>query len=149
MKLSAYKTTQVHWGKSQANICKLLSRHGVQDVRFTLLESQGSIICEFNYLGEIDGHNTTFGVRVQVPIPSGRDAERLKNQAHRALFYYLKSKFEALSFGLVEFVKEFLPYLVIPTKTGTTTVYEAMGAKMKQGLIMKHFDAVPLLGDGK
>ncbi len=147
--LSAYKSTQIHWGKSQANIWKLLSKHGVKDVRFTMLESQGSIICEFNYCGEVDGKPNTFGVRIQVPIPQGRDSERLKNQAHRALFYYLKSKFEAMSFGLVEFVKEFLPYLVIPTKTGTTTVFEAMGEKMKKGLLMKHFDAVPLIGDGK
>ena len=46
------------------------------------------------------------------------------HQLYRALFYYLKAKFESLTFGFVEeyneaFVKEFMPYL-IADKQGRT-----------------------------
>ena len=52
-------------------------------------------------------------VKISVPEVS----EKNKNQLYRALFYYLKVKFESLTFGFVEeyneaFVKEFMPYLI-------------------------------------
>jgi len=148
---SSYRTTVVHWGKSQANILRLLASFDVVDVRFTMLDSRGEIICEFNYPTEMEGKDTVIGVRIKVPFPPpGRikDSERLKNQAHRALFYYLKTKFEALQFGLVEFIQEFLPHLVIADKSGHLgTVYQALGPKLKQSFIAGGQGNIPMLED--
>ena len=60
------------------------------------------------------------GVKISIPEVS----EKNKNQLYRALFYYLKAKFESLTFGFVEeyneaFIKEFMPYL-IADKQGRT-----------------------------
>lgn len=145
----SYRHTTVHWGKSQSDIMKLLLKFGIRDVRFTMLESRNEIICEFNYPTEIDGKTINFGVRVQIPIPDmGREKnkERVKNQTHRALFYYLKTKFEALSFGIVEFVQEFLPHLVMLDKQGrSATVYQMIGEQVKQGYITGKQEGVLLL----
>lgn len=148
---SSYRDTSVHWGKSQANILRLLARFGVVDVRFTMLDSRGEVICEFNYPTKLEGKDVVVGVRIKVPLPpAGRlkDTERLKNQAHRALFYYLKTKFEALQFGLVEFIQEFLPHLVIADKSGHRgTVYQALGPKLKQSFVDGVQGNIPMLED--
>ena len=146
---SSYRTTTVHWGKSQADIMRLLSKQGILDTRFTMLESRQEVICEFNYPCELEGKKVQLGVRIQVPLPGQgrmRDGDRIKNQAHRALFYYLKTKFEALQFGLVEFIQEFLPHLTIMDKSGRqATVYQMVGEKLKHGYITGTQAGVKLL----
>lgn len=135
----SYRTTTVHWSKSQTDIMKLLMKHGVQDVRFTTLQSRQEAFCEFNYPTQLEEKDVVIGVRIKVPLPPvGRlkDDERTKNQAHRALLYYLKSKFEALQFGLVEFIEEFLPHVTLMDKSGrSATVYQMLENKVKQGFI--------------
>ena len=135
----SYRHTTVHWGKSQADMLRLLSKHGVKDVRFTTLESQKCVICEFSYPTKMENKDVVLGVRIMAKLPEmGRlaDAERVKNQVHRALLYYLKTKFEALQFGLVEFVQEFLPHLVLMDKDGrSSTVYQQIGQQVKRGYI--------------
>ena len=101
--VKAYKQTSVNWGKSQAQIVKLLEQQNIQDTRFTFLQSRNELICEFNYPTRIENKDVLIGVRISLPVPKLRDMEQSKNQIHRALFYYLKTKFEALNFGLVEF----------------------------------------------
>ena len=137
--VQSYRHTTVHWGKSQADTLRMLSKHGVRDVRFTMLDSRQIIICEFSYPTKLEGKEVLLGVRIQIKLPSqGRlaDTERTKNQAHRALFYYLKTKFEALQFGLVEFVEEFLPHLTLIDKQGhSSTVFQMIGQKVKHGYI--------------
>jgi len=146
---SSYRSTTVHWGKSQANIMRLLSKHGVLDTRFTMLESRREVICEFNYPCQIESKNVNLGVRIQVPLPDegrNRDGDRIKNQAHRALFYYLKTKFEALDFGLVEFIQEFLPHLTLIDKQGRqATMYQMVEQKLKKGYITGTQSGVKLL----
>lgn len=131
----AYQHTSVGWGKSQADICKLLGKQGIKDTRFTMMESQGQLICEFNYPTEIEKKPVNIGVRILLPLPEAKDMEKAKNQIHRALFYYLKTKFEALNFGLVEFLQEFMPHLVIYNKRGgTSTLYQIVGPQYKKGI---------------
>ena len=126
-KLNSYKNTAVNWAKSQAQIGKLLDKVGIKDVRFTFMQSQQSVICEFNYPTEVDKKAVNIGVRIIVRLPDYSDEDKAKNQCHRALFYYLKSKFEALDFGLVEFVQEFMPHLIVYDKKGnTSTLYQTI-----------------------
>ena len=132
--VKAYKQTQVNWGKSQAQITKLLDQQGIIDVRFTFLQSQNSLICEFNYPTKIDDKDVSIGVRILLPIQ--RENEKAKNQIHRALFYYLKTKFEALNFGLVEFIQEFMPHLVVFDKKGQSkTLYQIISPQYKRGMV--------------
>ena len=135
-KLNAYKSTSVNWAKSQANIGKLLDKVGIKDVRFTFMASQGSIICEFNYPTIVDDKEVNIGVRIIVRLPESKNQEQSKNQVHRALYYYLKTKFEALDFGLVEFVQEFMPHLIVYDKNGgTKTLYQVIAPQYNKGLI--------------
>ncbi len=146
-KLSSYKHTAVNWAKSQAEIGKLLGKMGILDVRFTFMQSQESIICEFNYPTELEGKPLNMGVRIIVKLPPSKDPEQSKNQVHRALFYYLKTKFEALEFGLVEFVQEFMPHLVVFDKKGnSTTLYQAIAPQYKNGLISGDQKEIKMLG---
>ena len=132
MRTKAYKQTQVNWGKSQAQITKLLESQGVQDVRFTFLQSQNSLICEFNYPTELENKKVVAGVRILLPVPNN---DKARNQIHRALFYYLKTKFEALNFGLVEFIQEFMPHLIVFDKGVSKTMYQTIGPQYEKGLI--------------
>lgn len=59
--VSSYKTTKVHWGKSQANICKLLNQYGIKDIRFTFLSSRNELVCEFNYPTKIEDKEVSMG----------------------------------------------------------------------------------------
>jgi len=68
-----------------------------------------------------EGVELIIGVKISIPDVS----EKNINQLYRALFYYLKAKFESLTFGFVEeyneaFVKEFMEYSksnIIPLPT--------------------------------
>lgn len=134
--VKSYAKTSVNWGKSQANICKLLEKNGIEDVRFTYLSSSNELVCEFNYPSEMQNKKVNIGIRILLPLPKIDNKEQAKNQIHRALFYYLKSKFEAMNFGLVEFSQEFMAHLVIRDKTGNTkTLYQLIGQQYKDGLI--------------
>lgn len=132
----AYRKTTVPWGKSQADITKLLTKNDIHDVRFTFLNSRNELICEFNYPCKIEGKAVNAGVRIVVPIPQTKDPEQSKNQIHRALFHYLKTKFEALEFGLVEFIQEFMPHLIVYDKNGnTSTMYQIIKPQYSRGLL--------------
>ncbi len=134
--VESYKKTSVHWGKSQADIGKLLNKYGVLDTRFTFLQSRNELICEFNYPTVIEEKEICAGVRILLPVPNIQNSEQAKNQIHRALFYYLKSKFEALSFGLVEFMQEFMPHLIVTDKQGNSrTLYQIIGPQYNKGLL--------------
>lgn len=117
-KSKAYKNTKVEYVKSQIQINKLLAQNGILNFQHTMLDNSFDI----KFLKEltVDGKKIKVGVKVNVPEVE----EKNKNQLYRALFHYLKAKFESLTFGFVEeyneaFVKEFMPYL-ITDKEGRT-----------------------------
>ena len=89
-KLNCYSKTSVNWAKSQAQIGKLLDQVGVQDVRFTFMQSQKTIICEFNYPSDLEGKPVKIGVRIISKLKECKDEEQEKNRIHRILFNKLK-----------------------------------------------------------
>jgi len=146
--LKSYKQTKVDWAKSQVQITKLLEVQGIQDIRFTFLQSRNELICEFNYPTKIENKDINVGVRILLPIPD--NSEQAKRQIHRALFYYLKSKFEALNFKLVEFIQEFMPHLVIFDKQGNSrTLYQIISPQYKQGLISVNQGEIKMIEERK
>jgi hypothetical protein len=67
-----------------------------------------------------DGRSGNIPVRVVVPnVPP----EKL-NQYYRLLFWYVKSKFEAIDSGLVEFAEEFMAHLQITDRTGIGRLWD-------------------------
>lgn len=119
-KCKAYKNTKVDYIKSQVQIGKLLEGNGIYEKQFTDSLSEGKSQIIFIKELEFEGKKIKMGVSIRLPDVN----EKNRNQLYRALFYYLKAKFESLTFGFVEeyneaFVKEFMPYL-ITDKMGRT-----------------------------
>ena len=117
-KSKAYKNTKVDFIKSQMSINKILLQNGIKDVQHTQMANKSQIV--FMKELKIDDKSMKIGVKISLPDVTDRN----KNQLYRALFYYLKAKFESLTFGFVEeyneaFIKEFMPYL-IADKQGRT-----------------------------
>ena len=117
-KSKAYKGTKVNFIKSQMSINKILLQNGIKDVQHTQMADKSQIV----FMKELKVENKSMKIGVKISLPDVTD--RNKNQLYRALFYYLKAKFESLTFGFVEeyneaFVKEFMPYL-ITDKQGRT-----------------------------
>ena len=117
-KSTAYRNTKVHYIKTQTQINMLLNKNGIFQHQHTKMEDS----CDLKFLKnlEMDGKNVKVGIKITLPDVE----ERNMNQLYRALFYYLKAKFESLTFGFVEeyneaFVKEFMPYLIMD-KAGKT-----------------------------
>lgn len=117
-KSKAYKNTKVDYVKSQVCISKLLNQNGIKDIQHSSYQDKAQIM----FIKELKVEDKLMKVGVKIQIPEVSDKN--KNQLYRALFYYLKAKFESLTFGFVEeyneaFVKEFMPYL-IADKQGRT-----------------------------
>lgn len=138
-KSKAYKNTKVDFIKSQQQINGLLEKNGIAERQFTDSLEEGKSQIIFLKPLEFEGKRFKIGVKITVPSVS----EKTRNQLYRALFYYLKAKFESLTFGFVEeyneaFVKEFMPYL-ITDKAGRTVAdlilpkYASVLPNVKQG----------------
>ena len=121
-KSKAYKNTKVDYIKTQIQIGKLLENNGIVEKQFTdSLEQEKTQIVFIKPL-DFEGKKIKMGVKIIIP----NVVDKNRNQLYRALFYYLKAKFESLSFGFVEeyneaFVKEFMPYLVVDRQGRTTS----------------------------
>lgn len=144
---SAYKTTSVYWGKTQADIMKMLNSLGIDQIRFTSLNDR--FVLEF--MAHLDERTIPRAVRIVIPlrtkttdIPDKRNKEL--NIIHRILFNHLKAKFIAIGNGLTEFEQEFMSHLVITDNKGqSTTMGEALLPQYENNLENKK----PfMLGDG-
>lgn len=146
---NAYKSTDVHWAKSQTKIMEMLNQLGIDQIRFTSLEDR--FILEF--MAHIDERSIPKAVRIITPLrvrknddPTKRNKEL--NIIHRILFNHLKAKFVAIGNGLTEFEQEFMSHLVITDKSGrSTTMGEALLPQYEKNLEDKTMPKF-LLGDG-
>lgn len=138
--IKAYKTTKVNWARTQAQIVELLAKKGIQDIQFTFLSAgkankekitteEKSSVLDFRFI--IPYSPKGIGIRIVVP----NIKEENRNQMHRLLLWYLKSKFEAVDSGLVEVIQEFLPHLVVQDKEGRIgTMFQIIGPQYLKGL---------------
>jgi hypothetical protein len=133
----AFAATEVKFEKSMAAVEAILGKHGIRESRYTHLrpsrlansvsdekpEAQGSIVYEF-----VGGVNETRrGVRVSVgyrPVNTGykKPGGTSEEMAARALYWYLKAKFDSIDYGIEDFDVAFMPHLV--TSIGTTFAEE-------------------------
>ncbi len=131
LKIKNYRGTEVHWGKSQSQIMQMLADRDIRDVQFTNISWEtatqaGLEMDKGNYAIMLlfqknmrlpDSSSGKIPVRIIIPNIDQNDARAL-NQYYRLLHWYLKTKFEAIDTGLVDFAEEFMPHLQITSPTG-------------------------------
>lgn len=145
---NAYKGTDVHWSKSQTQICKMLNQLNIFDIRFTNLKEKFAL----EFLVTID-EGKPRAVRIVVPITYQGDDENKRekefNILHRILANHLKAKFIAIGRGLTEFEQEFMSHLIITDKMGNSrTMGEALLPQYRNNLESGENKDFKLLGDG-
>jgi len=112
-----YKTTTIAKGKTYGDIIGLLEQHGIQDYQWTRL--QGTDQLAFPLKVKRKDMEQRFLVKLTVPrlmYPKshgrGRNAPKtityLENVSWRIFWWHLKSKLEAIEFGISDEVKEFM-----------------------------------------
>lgn len=115
-----YEDTEVHYTTTKAQIECLLKTYGVKGVRWTSVEGQDDVL-EFVVEVEVRGAKKAVGMKVSPPhifnlkrVKGFKDPQPTENinQEYRLLFYWLKSKIEAVSWGLTSIEKEFLSDIV-------------------------------------
>lgn len=128
--MKSYAGTNVHWGKSQSDMLKLLKKYDITDVQFTNIGYETAINAGLVMQKDTTAIMLLFQKRVQledgrsgnipvrVVIPNVPEDDKKLNQYYRVLYWYLKSKFEAIDTGLVEFAEEFMAHLQIEGKNG-------------------------------
>ena len=136
-----YADTSVPASQSRADIDSLLKKIGVVAIQWT--ETPNSIqgkecpILQFAVVRVLRGMEQKFIVRLQAPlltISKGRGYDRKfmpnLNASMRLLFWYVKTKAEAIEYGLEDFVEAFMPRILVSLPDGTTgTMAEALKAK--------------------
>lgn len=146
----AYKSTDVHWGKTQTKIMEMLSELGIEQTRFTSLADRFAL--EF-VVKETDVAIPR-AVRIVVPLktkpsdePRRRNGEL--NTIHRILLNHLKAKFIAIGTGVTEFEQEFMSHLVVTDKDGKSTTLGESVLPQYHKIISGEGQDFNLLGDGK
>ena len=138
MKTKSYKNTNINWTRSQGLILKLLESREIQEIRFTQLS------WETIHTAGVTMEKDTYALMIEFLklVPSGKipirifvpnlvnNNEKLRNQAYRVLFWYLKTKFEAIDTGLVEFEQEFMPHISLGKGNGLMNVFYAFKQKI-------------------
>jgi len=133
-RIRAYHDTEVNFAKSQAQINKLLNEHEIYDIQYTSISydtalasgltmergTQAIMLVFQKHVKLPNGQSGNIPVRVVVPNVA---PERL-NQYYRLLYWYVKSKFEAIDSGLVEFAEEFMAHLQITDRTGIGRLWD-------------------------
>lgn len=116
----AYEETRVSVPQTQAYIQNLLKKFNVKATRFTSYPSYATL----EFAREI-GKDQLVGYRINVKPKvresssnASRELDRAERQVWRVVYWWLKSKLEAIEFGLVEFEQDFLPYMLLRDDQG-------------------------------
>ncbi len=139
-----FKGTQVDPADSMAEISKLLKKYGARPVQWT--EEGENYQLRFGIMVEIENERREFAIQLTPPSFSRRVKTYDKKlqryiqenvldsrRGLRLLFFYLKSKLEAIAYGLIDAQEEFLSQIAIP-QLGKT-VYEVIKPALKSGEI--------------
>ena len=119
-----YMDTAVPYERTKAEIEILLKSYGIKNIRWTTLEGQDDTL-EFIIEAEVQGVKKQLGVAVRPPHIvikkklHGKlvDTENI-NQEYRLLFHWIKSKIEAVVWGLSTIEKEFLSEVLMKLPNG-------------------------------
>ena len=111
-----YKGTDITRGKTYGEVIGLLEQHGIKDYQFT--KFQGTDVLAFPL--KIKRRDVELGFMVKLTVPRlmypiyagrGRREKKityLENESWRIFWWHLKSKLEAIEFGISDEVREFM-----------------------------------------
>jgi len=127
-----YADTSVPASRSRGDIDDLLKKMGAIAIQWT--ETPASIqgkecpILQFAISCILNGVEQKFVVRLQAPfleITKGRGHDKKimpnMNASMRLLFWYVKSKAEAIEYGLEDFIEAFMPRILVSLPDGRST----------------------------
>ena len=112
-----YKTTIITKGKTYGEIVGLLETHGIKDYQWTRYQETDQLAFPIHI--ERQDIQQAFMVKLTVPrlyypkrVGKGRTSPKkmtyLENVSWRIFWWHLKSKLEAIEFGISDQVKEFM-----------------------------------------
>lgn len=126
MDTKAYQTTSTSVSKSQENIRQILAKYGADGVQFS--EDWKGMVLLIRFLYSIK--DIQYSVLFKIPIPkaeaqspTGRARkpiqliklqEQLERGIWRAAFWAIKSRMEAVDFGIETFQEAFLSHFEVP-----------------------------------
>jgi hypothetical protein len=119
-----YETTTVSVGASQESIEKLLEKHGITKTQWT---SDKETLVQLAFIYESSGRKIAF--RIAIPYLTkkvGRNKEEvrvLRESTMRMLFYFIKSKLEAIKFGIESIEEAFLAHIIVDSNRTLKDVY--------------------------
>src|SRR4030042_327914 len=117
-----YQDTAVSTGRTQEQLDALLQKRGIHVTRWTAFPD----LIRFEFQPKKEG----IAYRVEIKVEAGynaRESEQIRRAAYRTLFWYVKSKFEAMDAGLADLEREFMPYMITgPDRVFFQEVAEAM-----------------------
>jgi hypothetical protein len=156
-----FKNTTIDWGRSQGDIIKLLEERGIKETRFTNIgydtairagiemeKNSSAIMLEF--MKPITLSGGTGGILpVKMIIPNIPNDEKLRKQAYRIFWHYLKNKFIGIDSGLIEFEQEFMPHIALGKSGGIGNMWTAFKKNMLPQIISGQKSDINLLEEPK
>lgn len=157
-----YSDTVIPYARSKADIEGLLKVYEAKAVRWTedFADPNSLPILEFIMEVEVRGVKRQLGFRMQPPVlmhhkrintQYGLRSANIPNKdaSLRLMWWYLKSKLEAVSYDLQSFEKEFLSHVITALPSGETTTIgetaEIMISQPSSDYILPSFDIKPPL----
>ena len=142
-----YATTSVDPERSQLEINKLLREYGVSGLQWSTRFDLNQVELSFMVEAEIQGVRKQIAIKVSPPIfvAKRRTWNARKGtyeivhapnwaQSFRMLYFWLKSKLEAVAYGLSTVEKEFLSQVIVTLPSGqSTTIGEALTETIGSG----------------
>ncbi len=152
-----YYDTVIPARQTQVQITKMLYEEGCEATRWTEEDKGESIMLEFIWKIPTEEGKKSFAFRVSPPLMHkwvGRGHARHQvpnpNAAMRLLWWYLKSKLEAVKHGLVTVEEEFMQAIVLPLPGGRdATMGEVVLPQIKAGKVLGIREWVKLLPSGE
>lgn len=135
-KRTPYYDTVVPPERTQAEIAKLLYEYGAEAVRWTTTRAGQSQIEFVLKMQSTGATQQCITVRVSPPIFAKRDGSHNQAQSMRLLHWWLKSKLEAVYYGLTTAESEFLAEIVGALPDGSSsTIGDLIVPKICAGAI--------------
>ena len=127
-----YRSTTIPYGQSKIDIEEMLKEANALALRWT--ETPDSMkgvalpVLEFILSVQWEGKEKQFGIRIQPPLLYDRKKDRLRgvitmpnrNASMRLLYWYLKSRLEAVKFGLEDVFDAFMSRVINALPDGRT-----------------------------
>jgi len=141
-----YYDTKIPVEKTRLEIEALLKQYRIEDISWTTLKGQSTL--QFMLYINVKGVEKALVFEFRPPRifiprrqynPKTNKYEKINfphdAMSHRLLLWYLKSKLEAVEYGLEEAVKEFMSHIVVslPKEAGTTTLGERIKQLLEEG----------------